>query len=167
MQQDKTAGTSFLTERGVRFSVHRYEYDPAGTLIGMQAASAIGEDPSFVFKTLMVRVDREKPVCLIAPAAGKVNLKQVAALFGGRNARMIPAAEAEELTGFQVGGISPFGQKTQVPVVIDAAASSKDYIYVNAGARGLVVKIAPDDARSALDATLAPISSPQPGWESN
>lgn len=167
MQHGKTAATSFLTELGVRFSVHRYEYDPAGAPIGMQAASAMGEDPSFVFKTLMVRVDREKPVCLIVPAASKVDLKQVAALFGGRNARMIPAAEAEELTGFQVGGISPFGQKTQVPVAIDAAASSKGYIYVNAGARGLVVKIAPDDARSAADATFAPISSPQPSQEIN
>ncbi|MBB2206339.1 Cys-tRNA(Pro) deacylase [Gluconacetobacter takamatsuzukensis] len=167
MQQDRTAATSFLTEHGVRFSVHRYDYDPAGAPIGMQAASAIGQDPSCVFKTLMVRVDREQPVCLLVPAASKVNLKQVAALFGGRNARMIPANEAEDLTGFQVGGISPFGQKTQVPVVIDDAASGKDAIYINAGARGLVVRIAPDDARRAANATLAPISAPQPGADTH
>lgn len=90
MRQSKTAAISFLAEHGVPFGVHRYDYNPEGMLIGMQAASAIGADPSFVFKTLMVRIDREKPVCLLVPAAAKVNLKQVAALFGGRNARMIP-----------------------------------------------------------------------------
>ncbi|GBR05636.1 Cys-tRNA(Pro)/Cys-tRNA(Cys) deacylase [Gluconacetobacter liquefaciens] len=160
MQQSETAATTFLAKQGVRFSVHRYDYNPAGALIGMQAASAMGEDPSLVFKTLMVRIDREKPVCLVVPAACKVNLKQVAALFGGRNARMIAAEEAEALTGFQVGGISPFGQKTPVAVVIDAAASEKTHIYVNAGERGLVVKIAPEDACMAASAILAPISSP-------
>lgn len=159
MQQNETAATAAFAEHGVPFSVHRYDYNPAGALIGMQAATAMGEDPACVFKTLMVRVDREKPVCLIVPAAGKVNLKAVAALFDGRNARMIPAEEAEALTGFQVGGISPFGQRTSVPIVIDETASGKEHIDINAGERGLVVKITPEDARVAANAILAPILS--------
>ncbi|MBV1836857.1 Cys-tRNA(Pro) deacylase [Acetobacter estunensis] len=154
-----TKATEFLTRKGIPFSVHAYEYAPDGGKIGLQAAQAIGENPEAVLKTLMVKVDRKQPVCVIIPSNHKLDLKALAALFGGRNARMIAPEEAQTMTGFQVGGISPFGQTEQAPVVIAEQAMKLDHIYVNAGDRGLVVKIAPADAQRAVDAKVGLISA--------
>ncbi|ATU72960.1 Cys-tRNA(Pro)/Cys-tRNA(Cys) deacylase ybaK [Gluconacetobacter sp. SXCC-1] len=156
----QTSATRFLARHGVPFSVHDYDYAPGGGLIGMQAASSIGADPACVLKTLVVEVDRATPVCLVVPADHKVNFKKVAALFGGRNARMMAPERSMELTGFRAGGTSPFGQATPLPVVLSDAAMGLPHVYVNAGERGLVVRIAPADARAVVDARVADISAP-------
>jgi len=100
------------------FSLHDYEYNPNGGLIGKQAADAIGADPASVLKTLVLEIDKTQPACVVAPVNQKLNLKKVAALFGGRNARMMSPEKAHELTGYQSGGTSPFGQVTSIPVVL-------------------------------------------------
>jgi Cys-tRNA(Pro)/Cys-tRNA(Cys) deacylase len=64
---------------------------------------------------------------------------------------MMPAADAERLTSYHVGGISPFGQKKRVPVAIEQAALGETTVYINGGQRGLQIELAPDDARRALD----------------
>lgn len=156
----ETSATVFLKDRNTPFSVHRYDYNPADGKIGLQAASAIGEDTGNVLKTLMVKVDKTQPICVVVPVDHKMNLKQIAALFGGRNAKMMAPEEAHELTGFQKGGTSPFGQKTQSPVVLAEQAMARDHVYINAGDQGLVVKIAPTDVCRAVDAIVGDISAP-------
>ncbi|GAN99045.1 MULTISPECIES: aminoacyl-tRNA deacylase [Komagataeibacter] len=156
----QTKATEFLAARGVPFSVHDYEYAPGGGLIGMQAAQSIGADPGCVLKTLVVEVDRRTPVCLVVPADHKVNFKKVAALFDGRNARMMSPEKSADLTGFRSGGTSPFGQEHQLPVVLSAAAMACPHVYINAGDQGLVVRITPADAQKAADAQVADISAP-------
>ncbi len=133
---ERTRATEFLSASGVPFSVHDYEYAPGGGLIGMQAASSIGVDPACVLKTLVVEVDRTTPVCLVVPADHKVNFKKVAALFGGRNARMMSPEKSAGLTGFRSGGTSPFGQLTQLPVVLSGTAMAQPRVYINAGDQG-------------------------------
>ena len=155
----QTKATEFLTASGVSFSVHDYEYAPGGGLIGMQAAQSIGADPGCVLKTLVVEVDRRTPVCLVVPADHKVNFKKVAALFDGRNARMMSPKKSAELTGFRSGGTSPFGQEHQLPVVLSDAAMTPSHVYINAGDQGLVVRIAPADAQKVVDARVADISA--------
>ncbi|KON65195.1 Cys-tRNA(Pro)/Cys-tRNA(Cys) deacylase YbaK [Komagataeibacter europaeus] len=155
----QTKATEFLTASGVPFSVHDYEYAPGGGLIGMQAAQSIGADPACVLKTLVVEVDRKTPACLVVPADHKVNFKKVAALFGGRNARMMSPEKSAELTGFRSGGTSPFGQEHQLPVILSADAMACPHVYVNAGDRGLVVRIAPADAQKVVAARVADISA--------
>ncbi|RFD21526.1 Cys-tRNA(Pro) deacylase [Komagataeibacter melaceti] len=157
---EQTKATEFLAASGVAFSVHDYEYAPGGGLIGMQAASSIGVDPACVLKTLVVEVDRKTPVCLVVPADHKVNFKKVAALFGGRNARMMSPEKSAELTGFRSGGTSPFGQATQLPVVLSDTAMAQPKVYINAGDQGLVACLAPADAQRVVDARVADISAP-------
>ncbi|MCE2563608.1 aminoacyl-tRNA deacylase [Komagataeibacter sp. FNDCF1] len=157
---EQTSATRFLASHGVPFSVHDYEYAPGGGLIGMQAASSIGVDPACVLKTLVVEVDRTIPVCLVVPADHKVNFKKVAALFGGRNARMMAPEKSAALTGFRSGGTSPFGQATPLPVVLSDIAMDQPHVYINAGDRGLVVRITPVDAQKVVDAKVADISAP-------
>ena len=104
----------------------------------MQAAEALGEAPARVLKTLMAMVD-EKPVCAIVPSDREVALKRLAAAFGGKSARMMKPAEAERISGYKVGGISPFGQKRKLPTAIEAGgagARARFHQRRSAGAAG-------------------------------
>jgi len=151
-----TRATLALTRAGVAFTVHDYDYDPGAERVGLQAADALGEAPRRVLKTLMAEVDG-KPVCAIVPSDREVAMKKLAAAFGGKSARMMAPADAERLTGYHVGGISPFGQKRRVPTAIEQAALAEARVYINGGQRGLQVRLDPNDARRVLDAVAAPL----------
>ena len=82
-------------------------------------------------------------------------MKKLAAAFGGKAANMMKPADAERLTGYHVGGISPFGQKKLVPTAFEEAALPEPLVYMNGGQRGLQVRLAPADAVKALNAKAA------------
>jgi Cys-tRNA(Pro)/Cys-tRNA(Cys) deacylase len=107
-----------------------------------------------VLKTLLALVD-DKPVCVVLPSDREANMKAVARLFGGKTARMMPPADAERITGYRVGGISPFGQKRRVPIAVEASVAALDLVYVNGGQRGLQIRMAPNDLTAALGAAVA------------
>lgn len=151
-----TRATQMLTKAGVTFTTVTYDYDPNADRIGLQAAEAIGEAPHLVLKTLMAELDG-KPVCVVVPSDREVSMKKLAAAFGGKSASMMKPADAERATGYHVGGISPFGQKKQVPTAIEAGAMAHDYVYMNGGQRGLQVRLSPRDAQTALKAIAAPL----------
>jgi len=153
-----TRATRVLEQAKVAFTVHVYDYDPDAERIGMQAADALGEVPERVLKTLMALVDG-RPVCAIVPSDREVAMKKLAAALGGKAAQMMKPADAERVTGYKVGGISPFGQMRRVPVAIEAAALAHDLVYINGGQRGLQVRLDPKDAARLLDATTAAIAS--------
>jgi Cys-tRNA(Pro)/Cys-tRNA(Cys) deacylase len=149
-----TRATQTLQQAGVPFTVHSYEYDPNAERIGLQAAEAMGADPNLVLKTLMVLVDG-KPACVVVPSDKEVNLKKLASALGGKAAQMMKPADAERMTGYHVGGISPFGQKKRVPTLIEQSAFVHEEVFMNGGQRGLQVKLKPGDAASALQAKVA------------
>jgi Cys-tRNA(Pro)/Cys-tRNA(Cys) deacylase len=146
-----TPATLALTRLGIAFTLHSYDYDPDADSIGLQAAAALGAEPRRVLKTLMTEVDG-KPVCVVVPSDKEVSMKKLAAALHGKTAKMMRPADAERLTGYHVGGISPFGQKKRVPVVIEQAALSERSIYINGGQRGLQIALDPNDACKALGA---------------
>jgi Cys-tRNA(Pro)/Cys-tRNA(Cys) deacylase len=146
-----TAATLALTKAGIAFTHFPYDYDPDAPRIGLQAAEALGKSPEQVFKTLMAEVDG-KPVCVAVPSDGEVSMKKLASAFGGKAAKMMRPADAERLTGYHVGGISPFAQKKRVPVAIEAAALGHATIFLNGGQRGLQIELNPNDAVKALGA---------------
>ncbi len=152
-----TRAIQVLADAGVAFTVHGYDYDPSADRIGLQAAEALGELPSRVLKTLMAYVDR-KPVCVILPSDREVALKKLAAAVDGKAAQMMPPADAERISGYKVGGISPFGQKRRLPTVLEADALGNDLVFVNAGQRGLQVRLEPRAIIQLLDAKVVPIS---------
>ena len=115
----------------------------------MAAAQALGLDPSLTLKTLMVEVDG-KPACCVIPSDRQLSMKKVAAAFGGKAAAMMLPAKAEKLTGYRVGGISPFGSKRVVPVAIEASVCGAAKVWINAGQRGLLLGIAPAQALAVL-----------------
>ncbi|MBX7201076.1 MAG: Cys-tRNA(Pro) deacylase [Rhodospirillaceae bacterium] len=151
-----TRATKMLEQAGVAFTVHTYDYDAGADRIGLQAAEALGEAPDRVLKTLMALVDG-KPACVILPSNHEVSMKRLAAALGGKHAEMMKPADAERLSGYKVGGISPFGQMRRVPVAVEAQALAHALVYLNGGQRGLQVRLAPQDAVRILGAAAAPL----------
>jgi Cys-tRNA(Pro)/Cys-tRNA(Cys) deacylase len=148
-----TPATQALRKLGIAFKLHTYIYDstvPSGG-IGLQAAEALGVEPGRMLKTLMAEVDGN-PVCVVVPSDCEVSMKKLAAALGGKSANMMRPADAERLTGYHVGGISPFGQKKRVPVAIERAAMDNLTVFVNGGQRGLQIEIDPNDAAIAAGA---------------
>ncbi|MGM4919689.1 Cys-tRNA(Pro) deacylase [Tardiphaga sp. 813_E8_N1_3] len=152
-----TRATQTLSKLGTAFTLHTYDYDPHAESIGLQAAEALGIAPQRMLKTLMAEVDG-KPVCVVVPSDKEVSMKKLAGAFHGKSAKMMRPADAERMTGYHVGGISPFGQKKRVPVAIEQAALSENTVYLNGGQRGLQIEIAPEAARAALDAMAATLT---------
>ena len=146
-----TPGVKFLESRGVAFTLHPYAYDPDAEAVGLAAAAALGLDPGLTLKTLMVEVDG-KPACCVIPSDRQLSMKKVAAAFGGKAAAMMLPMKAEKLTGYRVGGISPFGSKRAVAVAMEASVCGAAKVWINAGQRGLLLGIAPDQALAVLGA---------------
>ena len=153
-----TPATLALSNAGVTFVLYPYDYDPDAPRVGLQAAEALGKAPEQVFKTLMAEVD-SKPVCVVVPSDCEVSMKKLAATFGGKAASMMKPADAERLTGFKVGGISPFGQRRKVPTAIDETAELFDEVLINGGQRGLLVGLSPADAARAAAAKIADLTA--------
>ena len=155
-----TPATQVLRKLGIAFKLHTYIYDstvPSGG-IGLQAAEALGVEPGRMLKTLMAEVDGN-PVCVVVPSDCEVSMKKLAAALGGKSANMMRPADAERLTGYHVGGISPFGQKKRVPVAIERAAMENLTVFVNGGQRGLQIEIDPNDAAIAAGAVAHELSA--------
>jgi Cys-tRNA(Pro)/Cys-tRNA(Cys) deacylase len=151
-----TPATLALQKAGVAFTVHEYDYDPNARRIGMQAAEALGVEPVRLLKTLMARAGDEV-VCVLAPSDREVNLKKLASAAGAKSAAMLGAAEAERITGYHVGSISPLGQKKRVRFFIDESALSFDRLVLNGGRRGLQVELARNDLVQVLGAKAVDI----------
>lgn len=152
-----TPATLALDRAGVAYALATYAYDPKAERVGLQAAQALGAPPGEVLKTLMVRVDG-KPACVILASDREVSMKKLAAALGAKTAEMMAPADAERITGYRVGGVSPFGRKRASPTVIDAAAANLAAVYVNAGRRGLQARLAPADLVRALEAVVAEVT---------
>ena len=149
-----TPATLALTKARVAFTLHEYDYDPNAERIGMQAAEALGVSPARLLKTLMAKAGNAI-VCVLVPSDQEVSLKKLAAAAGAKDAAMLAAHEAERITGYRVGGISPFGQKKRVRVFVDEEALAHASIIVNGGRRGLQIELAPADLVRVLAATAA------------
>jgi Cys-tRNA(Pro)/Cys-tRNA(Cys) deacylase len=149
-----TPATVALEKAGIAFKLHEYDYDPNAERIGMQAAQALGVEPARLLKTLMVK-SGGAIVCVLVPSDREVSLKKLAAAVNAKDASMLPPAEAERVSGYRVGGISPFGQKKRASVLIEAAALAHPTVIVNGGRRGLQIELPPREIVRLLGATPA------------
>ncbi len=152
-----TPAVRVLEKAKVAHTLHPYDPDhPSEQGYGEAAVAALGSDPRQVFKTLVARVDGELTVAIV-PVAGTLDLKALAAAAGGRKAVMADPADAERTTGYVRGGISPLGQRKQLPTVVDESALQFATIMVSAGKRGLQVELPPADLVRLTRAKTAPI----------
>ncbi len=158
MARGGTPAIVALERAGVVFHLHSFEHDESAGGYGRAAAAALGVDEQRVFKTLLARVDG-RPVVAIVPVGGQLSLKELAAALGAKRAEMLDPADAQRITGYVVGGISPFGQRTRLVTVADESLLLHETVFVSGGRRGLDVEMAPDDLIRLLDAHTAPLLS--------
>jgi Cys-tRNA(Pro)/Cys-tRNA(Cys) deacylase len=151
-----------LQQAGIAFTVHEFDHEPGERNYGIVAADALGVDPDRVFKTLLASVDPLPPANIavgIVPVSCQLSLRSLAAAVGAKRAEMCDPAVAQRVTGYVVGGISPFGQRRLLPTVIDETCELYDTIFVSGGKRGLDIEIAPADLIRALAAITADIAT--------
>jgi Cys-tRNA(Pro)/Cys-tRNA(Cys) deacylase len=149
-----TPATVALQKAGAAFTLHEYDYDPNAARIGMQAAEALGIPPARLLKTLMAKAGGAV-ICVLVPSDCEVSLKKLATAAGVKDAAMLPPPEAERVTGYHVGGISPFGQRKRARVFLEQAALAHTTVLVNGGRRGLQIELAPAELARLTEATTA------------
>lgn len=137
-----------LRQAGVEFELRVYRYeDKGGTAV---AARELGWDEHAVIKTLVFVADGGKPLIVLMHGDRQVSTKNLARAIGAKGVAPADPAVANRLTGYQVGGISPFGTRTALPVYVEAGILALPRILINAGHRGLLAEIDP----AALGAVL-------------
>jgi Cys-tRNA(Pro)/Cys-tRNA(Cys) deacylase len=157
-----TAAIAALTRIKATFTLHEYEHT-GGAGYGEEAAAALGVDPARMYKTLIVASSADgggKLAVGVVPVAGTLDLKAIAAALKTKSVRMAEAADAERATGYVLGGISPLGQRKQLPTVIDETVTGWPTVFVSAGRRGLQVELEPAALVALTRAGLARIGRP-------
>ena len=153
-----TPAVAALLAAGVPHELHAYDHDPAVRSYGEEAAAALGVEAARVLKTL-VGAEPTGPVVALVPVTGHLSLKALGAAVGARRVDLVEPREAERLTGYVIGAISPLGQRRRHRTVVDAAALAWPSVFCSAGRRGLEVELAPADLVRLTDAVTAPIAT--------
>ncbi|HML51280.1 MAG TPA: Cys-tRNA(Pro) deacylase [Propionicimonas sp.] len=156
-----TPATIALDAAAVRYRLHSYHHDPAATSFGQEAATALGIDPLRMFKTLVVELSATPLRLAVAmvPVAGTLNLKACGQAFGVKRVSMAQPTHVTRSTGYVLGGVSPLGQRSTLPTVIDETCQLWDTIFVSAGRRGLDVELDPADLIRVTAAQVADIAT--------
>jgi len=152
----KTNAARLLDAAGIEYELVPYQVDE-NNLDAAHVAAQLGEDIEQVFKTLVLRGDRNGLFVCVIPGNFEVDLKLAAKLSGNKYAEMIHVKELLPLTGYIRGGCSPIGMKHALPTFIHESALLYDYIYVSAGVRGLQIKIDPKRLIEFVGAQIYPL----------
>lgn len=151
-----TPATQLLKRLNINYSLHEYHHDPEVKNFGFEAAEKLGLGVDEVFKTLLVTDDKHYYVAVI-PVQYQLNLKKMAGALKCKRLHMAEIKDAERLTGYLVGGISPLGQKKKLKTIIYSGALELEKIYISGGKRGLDIGLKPRDLAGALSAEFSDV----------
>jgi Cys-tRNA(Pro)/Cys-tRNA(Cys) deacylase len=152
----ETRGTTELRRAGVAHTLMRYEYRHGGG--AEQAADDLGVERARMFKSLVARAGGDLVFALV-PATAELSLKKLAAAAGVKHAEMADPRDAERVTGYQVGGISPLGSRRRLPVYLDTSGGGFDRICLNAGGRGQIVELDASELVRLVGAQLVDLAA--------
>lgn len=153
---EKTNAARLLDRAGISYELIPYEVDE-NDLAATHVAESLGEPIERVYKTLVLRGDRNGHFVCVVQGDREVDLKASAKASGNKSADLIPMKELLPTTGYIRGGCSPIGMKRRFPTFIDSSCEAFDYIYISAGVRGLQLRIAPSDLLRFVGAELAQV----------
>ncbi len=153
MTKGKTNAARFLDSLNIAYTLHPYQLDEHD-LSATHIAELNHFDVDALFKTLVLRGDKSGALVVCLPGHLEVNLKALAAASGNKKVEVVPQKEVQGLTGYIRGSVSPLALKKTYPVYVDQRALEHPIIMVNAGQKGLLMKIAPADLVQAVDAQL-------------
>ncbi len=153
----KTNAARLLDKEGIEYSLVSYNVDESD-LSAIHVAEQLGENIEQVFKTLVLRGDRNGIFVCVIPGNAEVNLKAAAKVSGNKSAEMLHMKELLPTTGYIRGGCSPIGMKKKFPTYIHSSCSGFDFIYISAGIRGMQIRICPADLIRYTGAVLAELT---------
>ena len=155
-----TPALDLVASLGIEVGVHTYKHDPSHKSYGLEVVEALKVAPEQVFKTLVVnlmRVDLKKElVIVLVPVITTADLKVVSLVMKAKRAFLASGIDAERVTGYVVGGISPLGTRTPLRTLIDESANNYEILYCSGGRRGLEISIRPEDLLRATKAQAVP-----------
>jgi Cys-tRNA(Pro)/Cys-tRNA(Cys) deacylase len=150
-----TRAAAFLKQRKISFELIRYSHEEKGAEF---AARAVGYPLARTVKTLVADLGPSGFMMALMPGDRHLNLKRLANGLSVKRAAMADVETAERLTGYRVGGISPFETKARLPVVMETTLMDHKEVMINAGQRGIMLKMAPADIVTALGCRVLPIA---------
>ncbi len=150
-----TRAISYLDKRHITYGIVKYEHEAKGAKF---AAKATGYPLERTVKTLVVELDLKRYGLALVPGHKELNLKKLAAVTGAKRTTMVDIKTAERLTGYLVGGISPFGTQQRLLTVMEGDILDNETVLINAGQRGTMLKMAARDIAAALDCKVASIA---------
>ena len=150
-----TQGARFLRTHDIAFTPHLYRYQGGGAA---RSAEILGIEPARVAKTLIFETDARQPLTIIMNGPFETSVKALARELGVKSVAPCAVARAEALTGYRVGGISPFGQRTDMPRYMQIDLFEFPAILVNGGQRGFLVEIAPEVIEETLQAEIVDVA---------
>jgi Cys-tRNA(Pro)/Cys-tRNA(Cys) deacylase len=153
----KTNAVRIVESLGTAYQLAAYEVSEEH-LDAETVARQLGVSPDIVFKTLVAHDDQNQVAVFCLPANAELDLKKAARAAKAKRMELINLKDLLPLTGYVRGGCSPIGMKKKYPVFLDELASLCDKIYVNAGAKGLQIVLAPADLVRICDAQLCDVS---------
>lgn len=149
-----TIAIKWLRAQGVAFEVLEYNFTQVGA---DRAAEGVGRPLEIVCKTLIVEASGRKHWIAIVPGDVRFDPRKMAKAIGADHADLAETADAEKITGYQVGGISPFALRRPLPAVIEETLLAVDALIVNGGRRGVLLEMATADIVRLLAAKPADI----------
>ena len=151
-----TRAITFLRKKKIPFEVVEYDHEEKGA---EYAARATGYPLEITVKTLVVELENKKKYGLaLLPGHLELSLKELASVTGVKRTAMVDIRTAERLTGYLVGGISPFATRQKLPVIMDESIIGNHEILINAGQRGKMVMVSPQDILATLGCQVARIA---------
>ena len=142
-----TRAIKFLKKKGVFFEVIKYAQAEKGAEF---AAAATGFPLRKTIKTLVVDLGNEQYRLVLVPGDKRLALKRLAKFCSAKRVSLADVATAERITGYLVGGISPFGVRRNIPVIMEESLLKFETLLINAGQRGIMLKMAPGDIAKVL-----------------
>ncbi|MFZ1162408.1 aminoacyl-tRNA deacylase [Mycobacterium sp.] len=157
-----TPALAALVDAGVPHEVVKFDHDPRERSFGSEAVQALTSSgavsPEQIYKTLIIAIPDGLAVAIL-PVPARLSLKAVASALNVGKATIADQRAAERATGYVLGAVSPLGQRTRLPTVVDAGAIGWERMYVSAGRRGWDVALAPGDLIALTGAVTAQILS--------
>jgi Cys-tRNA(Pro) deacylase len=148
MNYPVTAAIRLLREKKIEFEPHVFEYvEKGGT---KYSAEVLGVEEHRVVKTLIFETNEKKPIIVLMHGDLQVSTKELARLLKVKSVSPVAPEKANKLTGYLVGGTSPFGTRTQMPVYVEKTIFDLEKIFINGGKRGFLVAIDPQILRGIL-----------------
>ncbi|MGA3187113.1 MAG: Cys-tRNA(Pro) deacylase [Bryobacteraceae bacterium] len=152
----KTNAVRMLDAAKIAYELREYQVDPED-LSAETVAAKVNLPLEQVFKTLVMRGDRNGVCLAVVPGNTVVDEKAMARLTGDRRVEMVPLKEVQALTGYIRGGVTAMAGKRDYPVYVDETAELFDVISVSAGMRGLQILLAPGDYLRVTNGTVGAI----------